>query len=456
MSEAEPLDVLVWPDVSEARADRLFNRGIRQIFDPALRASVGEIVEDVRAHGDAAVLRALARFDGCEVAPGGLAVTREELDAAEARVGAEVRAALREGIASVRAFNEHLTREREWRTEIRPGLTVGEKSTPVASAGLFVPSGKGSFPSVLVQIGTPAVVAGVPELAVVVPPVPGGAGEIDPAVLCVARELGIERVFRANGPAGIAALAFGTETIPQVRKVLGPGSPPVQAAQIACQLHGCHTQMLLGPSESLIIADDSADVALLAADLLNEAEHGPDSSSVLVTPSSALLEAVQPELARQLAALPEPRRGYAAAALGDNGGAILVADLEEAVAFTNRYAPEHMQIVARDEEAVLAGIEHAGEILLGQSTPVSAANYVLGVPAALPTGGFARVTGGVTAETFLKKASIARATPDALAAMAPAVLALAAHEGFPAHAAAVAARSDLAPTTTTEGDLHHA
>jgi histidinol dehydrogenase len=208
--------------------------------------------------------------------------------------------------------------------------------------------------------------------------------------------------------------------------------------------------MLLGPSESLIVADDSADARLLAADLLNEAEHGPDSSSVLVTDSRTLLAAVQHELRDQLAALPEPRHGYAVLALGTNGGAVLVADLDEAVEVANLYAPEHMQIVARDEEAVLAGIVHAGEVLLGQSSPISAANYVMGVPAALPTGTFARVTGGVTAETFLKKTSIAKATPEALERMSPAVLALADHEGFPAHAAAVRARFHENTATTHE------
>jgi histidinol dehydrogenase len=287
-------------------------------------------------------------------------------------------------------------------------------------------------------------VAGVPSIAVVVPPVPGGSGEIDPAVLCVARELGLRDVFRANGPAGIAALAFGTETIPRVRKVVGPGSPPVQAAQIECQRYGCHTQMLLGPSESLIIADTSADVRLLAADLLNEAEHGPDSSSLLVTDSEDLLATVQEEVARQLVDLPEPRRSYASAALGENGGCVLVADLVEAADVANTYAPEHMQVVVGPEfeEAIVGRLQHAGEILVGQHTPVSAANYVIGVPAALPTGTFARVTGGVTAETFLKKISIAKASAGALAEMAPTVLALAAHEGFPAHAAAVRARID--------------
>jgi histidinol dehydrogenase len=440
----QPLAVLRWADASEDERSHLLGRGTDKIFDPGLRESIVAIIEDVRTNGDEAVARALSRFDGCEVDPGELRVSPHEFERAVADVGQEVQAALRHAIANIRAFNEHVVREREWRFELEPGLIVGEKSTAIASAGLFVPSGKGSFPSVLTQLGTPAVVAGVRSIAVVVPPVPGGSGEVDPAVLCVARELGLEDVFRVNGPAGIAALAFGTESIPRVRKVVGPGSPPVQAAQIECQRYGVHTQMLLGPSESLIIADDSADVGLLAADLLNEAEHGPDSSSLLVTDSDELLAAVQEELSRQLAELPEPRRSYAVAALGENGGCVLTADLSEAADVANAYAPEHMQLAVRAEyeEAILGRLEHAGEILLGQHTPISAANYVIGVPAALPTGGFARVTGGVTAETFLKRISIAKAGPAALERMTPTVLALAAHEGFPAHAAAVRARSD--------------
>lgn len=445
-----------WSEASEKRRARLLTRGTDRIFDAELRRSVERIVEDVREHGDAGVVRALARHDGCRVAVQELRLAADEFAAADRHVGAELRTAIRTGLRNIRSFNERVAADQDWRAELADGLMVGEYATPIASVGLFVPSGKGSFPSVLMQIGTPAVVAGVPRIAVVVPPVPGGRGEVDPAVLCVARELGIEDVFRANGPAGVAALALGTETFPQVRKVLGPGSPPVQAAQILCQLHGCHTQMLLGPSECLVIADDSADPRLLAADVLNEAEHGPDSASVLVTDSAALLDSVQGHLSEQLEVLPEPRRGYARAALGENGGAVLTTDLEEAVAVANLYAPEHMQIVARDDEAVLAAVEHAGEVLLGQATPISSANYVLGVPAALPTGGFARVTGGVTAHTYLKKTSVARLTPAALAELAPAVLALAEHEGFPAHAAAVRARVKGAPSTTNEEERTHA
>jgi len=437
---SELLRTIDWSSASDDERRSLLERGTAAIFDPELRASLAALVEDVRERGDAAVIDALARFDGCAVAPGGLRVTDDEFEAADRAVPAGVKDALRAGIANIRAFNEALTRERRWQVEIAPGIEAGEKLTPVASAGLFVPSGKGSFPSVVIQLGTPAVVAGVPELAIVVPPLPGGAGEVDPAVLVAAAELGIRNVFRANGPAGVAALAFGTESIPKVRKVVGPGSPPVASVQIECQRYGCHTQMLLGPSESLIIADDSADVRLLALDLLNEAEHGPDSSSVLVTTSAGLIARADAELTRLIEELPEPRRGYARIALGENGGAVLCSDIEQVAEVANAYAPEHMQIATADDEAVLAMIDHAGEVLLGQATPMSAANYVVGVPAALPTGGFARVTGGVTAQTFLKAMSIARLSPAAIERLTPHVVALAEHEGFPAHANAARGR----------------
>jgi len=447
-----PLAVIRWGEADEQRRGALLHRGVDAIFDRALQEGIREIVQDVREHGDAAVSRALKRFDGCDVAADRLRVSDEEFDEAVSSIAPEMLAAARHAIRNLRAFNEYATREREWRTETAPGLVVGEKLTPIASAGLFVPSGKGSFPSVLTQLGVPALVAGVPEIAVVVPPVPGGSGEVDQAVLCIARELGLTQVFRANGPAGVAALAFGTETIPQVRKVVGPGSPPVQAAQIQCQLFGCHTQMLCGPSESLILADDSADVRLLAADLLNEAEHGPDSSVVLVTSSERLLEAIQEEVARQLAELPEPRRSYAQAALGQNGGCVLTADLDEGIDVANEYAPEHMQLVVDPaiEEATVARLYNAGELLIGQYSPISAGNYTMGVPAALPTGGFAKVTSGITAETFLKRTSIAKASPEALAEMTPSILAFAEHEGFPAHAAAARIRPPVTATGSNE------
>jgi histidinol dehydrogenase len=429
-----------WSAMSDDERARSTTRGLDKIFDPAFRESIVEVIDDVRAHGDVAVARALKQFDGCDVDPTALRVDEREFAEARAVVPPALVTAIRDAIDHVRRFNEQLTARGDWSVESEPGLIVGEKTSPIASAGLFVPSGKGSYPSVLVQIGTPAVVAGVPEVAVVVPPVPGSGGEVDPAVLVVAEELGLSNVFRANGPAGIAALAFGTETIPKVRKVLGPGSPAVTCAQVEVQRFGTVTTMLLGPSESLILADDGADPRLLAADLLNEAEHGPDSSSVLVTDSETLLAAAQREVARQLAELPEPRRTYAATALGTNGGAILVDNLEQATEVANAYAPEHMQIAVRDEEGVLSRIRDAGEILVGQWTTVSAANYIIGCPASLPTGGFAKVSGGVTADAFRKRSAVARADRRALLRMKDSITALAQHEGFPAHEAAVRIR----------------
>jgi histidinol dehydrogenase len=429
-----------WASLGEKERQAVLERGLEQIFDPGLRAQIAELIEDVRENGDAALVQALERFDGCHVRPADLRVSEAEVAKAHKVVPEGLVAALRDGIDHVRRFNEQLVAKGDWQFESEPGLVVGEKVTPIESAGLFVPSGKGSFPSVLVQVGTPAVVAGVPKIAVVVPPLPGSAGEVDPAVLVVASELGIRDVFRSNGPAGVAALAFGTETVPKVRKVVGPGSPAVTCAQVEVQCYGTETTMLLGPSESLVIADQGADARLLAADLLNEAEHGPDSQTLLVTPSESLLATVQAEVARQLARLPEPRRSYAAAALGKNGGAILVESMAEAAEVANSYAPEHLQIAVRDPEGLLSQLVNAGEILVGQWTPFAAANFLIGCPASLPTSGFAKVNGGITAEAFRKRTAVARANQTALARMREPVTILARHEGFPAHEAAVEIR----------------
>lgn len=433
-----------WREMDAEARSRFTGRGLAKIFDPELAASIASLVRDVHDHGDDAVVRALATFDGCTVTPSHLRVSDSEYEQARAALAPGLLEAIRDGIAHVRAFNQEVCARADWSFESEPGLRVGEKYNPIASAGLFVPSGKGSFPSVLVQIGTPAIVAGVPEIAVVVPPVPGSQGEVDPAVLVVADELGLRgKIYRANGPAGVAALAFGTETIPKVLKVVGPGSPAVTSAQIEVQRYGTLSNMLLGPSESLILADDSADPRILAADLLNEAEHGPDSSSILVTDSLPLVAATQTEMAAQFEDLPAQRAEYARLALGTNGGIVLVDDLAEGIDVANEYAPEHMQIAVRDEDAAVAGIRNAAEILVGQWTPISAANFIIGCPAALPTSGFGKVNSGITAETFRKRTAVAKADERALRRMSDSVLAFCDHEGFPAHGAAVRRRLNL-------------
>jgi histidinol dehydrogenase len=436
------LRVQRWSTMDAWARAALCERGLDGLT-PALRASIGELIEDVRAHGDDAVVRALAKFDGVHVEADGLRVTEAEFASARAEVGPELTAAVSDMINHIRRFNtELLSRRGDWSFESEPGLIVGEKVTPIASVGLFCPSGKASYPSVLAQLGTPAVVAGVSTIAVVVPPKPGGGGAVDPVVLTVADELGLHDVFRANGPAGIAALGFGTDRIPKVVKVVGPGSWPVTCAQVEMQRWGTSTMMAMGPTESLVIADETADVGRLAADLLIEAEHGTDSCTVLVTTSESLAVEVDTELERQLAALPAVRAEACRSSLGVNGGCVLVDNLAEAAEVASAFASEHLQLAidpARFDE-IVAMIDNAGEILLGQDTPFSAANFLIGCPASLPTNGFARVTGGITVESFLKRTAIARADNAALRRLAPSIVALADVEGFPAHAAAIRRR----------------
>ncbi|MFZ4720522.1 MAG: histidinol dehydrogenase [Ilumatobacteraceae bacterium] len=436
---------MTWSTMDEAARVALCARGLEAIFDETLKASIGRIIDDVRVHGDEAVCRALRDWDRVTLEPHQLKATADELESAA--VAPEVDAAIDDAIAHLRAFNEQLMqRAHDWSFTSEPGLTVGEKVTPITSVGLFVPSGKASYPSVAYQLGVPAVVAGVPQVALVVPPMPDGSGRIDPAVLVVCRKLGITDVFRVNGPAGVAALGFGTKTIPQVRKIVGPGSPPVACAQVEMQRYGVATMMILGPTESVVIADDSADPRFAAADLLNEAEHGTDSAVLLITPSAALADAIDLHLEQQLAELPAARAEAARAALGPNGGCVLVGDLAEAAAVANRWAPEHLQlaVAAEVEHEVLDVLVNAGEILVGQHTLFSAGNFVIGCPASLPTGGFAHVSSGITAEAFLKRTAVAKADAVALERMTPTILAMSEHEGFSAHARAASIRRETA------------
>ena len=427
--------------MTPSERNALCDRGMNDIFDPALRASIIDLVDDVRVRGDEALCDALAKYDGVRLEPHQLRVTQDEIDSAQ--VDPAVENGIIDAISHLRAFNDQLLeRASDWSIEIEHGLTAGEKISPISSVGLFVPSGKASYPSVAYQLGVPAVVAGVPEISLIVPPVPGGNGEVDPAVLVVCRHLGIRNVFRVNGPSGIAALGFGTQTLPKVRKVVGPGSPAVTIAQVEMQRHGLATMMLLGPTESMVVADHTAHVGRLAADLLIEAEHGTDSSVVLVTTSAELIDAVDRELVIQLGDLPDVRATAARASLGPNGGAVLVRTLNDAADIANMYAPEHLQLAvdAQYEEDMIDLLVNAGEILVGQHTPFSAGNFVIGCPASLPTSGFAHVSSGITVDAFLKRTAVAKATEPALRRMAPTIIAMSDHEGFSAHGNAIRRR----------------
>lgn len=436
-AETQVLRILEWSTLLPHEQDAVMHRGIDAIFNASLQENISKILMDVRENGDEAVCRALRDFDKINLTPDQLRVSQTEFEEALQTIDTNVHAAIRDMIDHIRRFNEQVMERKgqDWWFESEPGLFVGEKVTPIHSTGLFCPSGKASYPSVLAQIGTPATVAKVPLRVVITPPLPGSAaGKVDAATLVVAHELGIDQVFRVNGPAGVAAVAFGTESIPKVVKVIGPGSPAVTCAQIEVQRFGCSTMMLLGPSESLILADSSADPVLLAADLLNEAEHGTDSTTIFITNDRSLMRATEAALVQQIAQLPDARRQAAAAALGVNGGCILVDSIEQGAEIANRFGPEHMQIATADPHATLQLVHTAGEVLLGQHTTISAANFIIGCPASLPTSGFANVASGVTAEAFLKRTALAHADEVAMRRMAPSVIALADHEGFPAHA----------------------
>ncbi len=430
-----------WATMSPSDRATLTNRSIKDIVPSALRTEISALLDDVRTRGDEAVCDATRRFDGVSLRPEQLRVGSDEI--ASAKVSDTLHVALVDAIDHVRRFNEAVrTRMSDWSMEIERGARVGEKFTPIASTGLFVPGGKASYPSVAYQLGVPAVVAGVPRIAVVVPPLPNGAGEVDPGVLVVCRMLGIDEVYRANGPAGVGALGFGTHTIGAVRKIVGPGSPAVTAAQVELQRHGVSTMMVLGPTESMMVVDDSTDARRAALDLLIEAEHGDDSTVVLLSSDRSMIDAIDSELQRLIVELPPHRADAARSALGVHGGAVLVATLAEACDIANAFAPEHLQLAVQGSrtDELVQRLSNAGEILVGQDTPFSAANFVLGCPASLPTSGFAAVSSGITAATFLKSTAIASADAQALHRMAPTITALSDHEGFSAHGNAVRQR----------------
>jgi histidinol dehydrogenase len=432
------MDVIRLADAAPERLQRMLRRSAAEIFDPERLAYVGGIIADVERRGDAAVIEYTARYDGVTLGADRLAVERTEVRRAYDAIDDGLRTALEAAIDRTRRYNERLRPAQLTLDELEPGITTGVKWSAVEGAGVYIPSGKGTFPSTLVTLVTPAVVAGVEELAIVVPPRPDGS--VDPAILVAADLLGTPRVFRCNGVAGIAALAAGTATLPRVRVLGGPGNPYVTAAQIAVQSRGVRLLSVLGPTESMILADETADGDRLALDLLNEAEHGADSAALLVTPAEAVVADVQERLPRYLAQLPERRRAFAEAATRDYGGAVIARSMEEAVAFVNLYAPEHLQIATRDPLGTLAAVRNAGEVLLGQDTPFSAGNYAIGVPAALPTSGFARVASGVTVLSYLKATSVASLDARGLAAVRPVVERLGRYEDFPAHVLAVTAR----------------
>jgi histidinol dehydrogenase len=421
-----------WKDLSAADRSRLLERSGHDIEEAVPR--VRPILEAVRARGDAALVEASRAFDGADLAGRPLRVSESEIDEAERGLAAAVKDAIRTCAGNVRRCHEvQLPGPMELR-EIRPGVRAGERATPIPSVGLYVPRGRGSFPSSTYMMTVPASVAGVPRIVVVSPP--DAAGRCDPATLFTARLCGAHEIYRVGGVQALAALAWGTESIRPVVKLLGPGSRYVTAAKRL--LAGVvDTGLPAGPTESVIIADDSADPTLACLDLLIEAEHGSDSQALLLTPSEELAHDVARRLPACLAKLPEPRRTYAADTLAGYGGIVVTADLAEAAEIANQVAPEHLQIATADPRATLALISHAGEILLGQHTPFSLANYAVGVNAVLPTGGTAKAWSALSVRDFMKWTSVAWVSVDGYDALRDQAITLADYEGFAAHALAL-------------------
>lgn len=431
------MKIFRWNEMAEDGKQALLRRTQSAISE--LEKIVRPIVDGVAADGDPAVARFTKEFDHVDLKPSQFKVKKSEFDAAEKKIPKKITAAIEKAVENVRKYHRAQMPQPFWLTEVEKGVFAGEKITPVASCALYVPRGKGAFPSVMIMLGIPAVVAGVEKIAVMTPPGPGG--EADAATLVSARRCGISDVYRVGGAQAVAAFAFGTKSIPKTDKIIGPGSGYVTAAKRL--LYGITDVGLpAGPSESIILADAAADPEIAAYDFLIEAEHGPDSCALLVTDSEKLIKKVSELLPAMIEKLPEPRRSFVKTGMGKFGGAVLLDSMKQAVDFVNDFAPEHLEVLTADPFTTMLELKNAGEILLGQHTPITLGNFCLGVDAILPTGGFARSFSGVTVYDFLKRTSIGYATAEGFDALAPTARTLAEYEGFPAHAAAVRMRQD--------------
>lgn len=418
--------------LSAEQKRRLLSR-IQQSESTDVENVVAAVVDDVHRRGDEAVISHTRAFDGVCLNVEELKVPESAFEEAEREVGEEMQHAIRTAIANIRSHHEAQAPAAHWFKEVRPGVITGERWTPIASAGLYVPRGKGSFPSVMAMLAVPASLAGVRDVVVCTPPGPDGS--VDPATLFTASLSGIRTVFRIGGAQAIAALAFGTETVPRVAKVVGPGNRYVTSAKRLVYGH-VDPGPPAGPSEAIILCDASADPDVAARELLVEAEHGPDSVALLVTDSRQLADRVEAVVPSLLSLLPDRRREYCRQVLGRYGGIVVTPSLELAIAFTNDYAPEHVRVLTCDPFSVLHRIEHAGEVLLGSNASIALGNYAIGVNAILPTGGFARSYSCVGVADFMKRSSFAYVGDAGVPDLARAAVRLAAYEGFPAHAEA--------------------
>ena len=396
-----------------------------------------EVSDDIRNRGDEAVLEYTAKFDHVELTQDKMRVTEEEIEAGYKRLDKETREAIEYAYKNIYDFHEKQLPEEMWFTMVDDGLMVGEKTTPIVDVCMYVPHGKGSFPSVLCMLGIPAVVAKVPRIVVVTPP--NEKGEVDDAILCAAKIIGIKEIYKVGGIQAVAAVAYGTETIPKCHKIIGPGNSYATAAKRVLA-NSIDVGLPAGPSEVIILADEYADPEKAARDWMIEAEHGPDSAALLVTHSRELADKVVPIMNAQLEKLSDKRRSFIETNFTTYGGIILTNSLEESIDFVNDYAPEHMEVMTKNPFDVLPLIKNAGEILLGDYTPVTLCNFVLGPNAILPTGGFAKTYSSVSVMDFLKRSSVGYASKEGFDKVRDHAYRFATVEGFETHALAVKER----------------
>ncbi len=413
---------------------------------------VKPIIEAVRTEGDDALARFGRQFDGAEsLNAQNIAATRADIDKAFDQLDPAMINTLEYAADNIRRFHEAQRPQEFWMKEIKPGVMVGERSTCIDSVACYSPRGKGSFPSVTLMTAIPAVVAGVPDAIILTPP--GADGQVDPATLVAARLAGVDQVYKVGGAQAVAAAAFGTATVPRCFKIVGPGSPWLVAAKR--QLAGIIDPGLpAGPSETILLADESANPLIAALDLTIESEHGNDSSAFLVTWSKEIAERVRAAVPSYWDQQNETLSGYSSTVLsGQRGGIVLSSGPQEAYDFINDYAPEHCQVLSKTPYDHLAHIRNASEILLGEHAAGSIANYMMGPNCVLPTSAAARTHSPLGVLDFMKTCSIGHMSAGGYREMAPHTHRFATYEGFDGHANAVSSLRDDAFRHDTEGGI---
>jgi len=404
-------------------------------LDSEVLVRADAVVRDVRARGDAALVEYTARFDGVTLTPGTLRADRVQIDELASRVDQNLIAAMREAIANIRRYHEH-QRARDWEIECLNGVRLGQRISPLENVGLYVPGGTAAYPSTVMMNAIPAQVAGVERIVVVTPPTQFTQNPVIAAVLV---ELELFEVYTIGGAQAIAALAFGTESVPRVDKIVGPGNQYVAAAKKL--VYGTVAiDSLAGPSEIVVLADETARPDFVAADLLSQAEHSEDAAAILVTDSDKLAVAVRDEIIRQTETL--SRRAIIARSLADYGALVVVDSLDAACRLVDRLAPEHVEVMTSDSEGTAAKLRNAGAIFIGAYSPEPVGDYFAGTNHVLPTGGTARFSSALGVYDFQKRTSIIRYTQAELARTAAAIDLLARAEGFDAHARAAMIRTE--------------